>query len=132
MQTGTSNGTNGVPTPNALQALIQEHMSNTGDTLADIANRGGLPRQTVSALLNRDGSGGIPRRATLDRLAVGLGLSRAVVAEAAGRAAAPGLAAPLDHRLTVLVDIARQLPAPQVDVLLVTARALANSAADTP
>lgn len=130
--TTTGNHDGATTTPNALQALIREHMSNTGDTLADIANRGGLPRQTVSALLYRDGSGGIPRRATLDRLAVGLGLSRAVVYDAAGRAAAPGSTAPLDHRLTVLLDLARGLPESQVDVLLVTARALANSAGDAP
>lgn len=116
---------------NPLQALIREHMANTGDTLADIAARGGLPRQTVSGLLTRGNRGGIPRRATLEALAVGLGLSRAVVAEAAGKAASmQGDASPLDHRLTVLVEVARSLPPSQVDVLLVTARALARTGAE--
>lgn len=121
---------------NPLQALIAEHMANTGDTLADIAARGGLPRQTVSGLLRRADVGGMPRRQTLEKLAVGLGLSPSVVAAAAGRAAAlEAEQNPLDHRLTVLVEVARALPAAQVDVLLATARALARSGAnghDTP
>ena len=56
-------------------------------------------------------------------------MSRAVVAEAAGQAAAPAShnGSPLDHRLTVLMDIARNLPAGQVEVLLVTARAMAKT-----
>lgn len=116
---------------NPLQALIAEHMENTGDTLADIAARGGLPRQTVSGLLRRTNVGGMPRRATLERLATGLGLSPAVVADAAGKAAAMQAdTSPLDHRVTVLVEVARNLPAPQVDVLLATARALARTAAN--
>ena len=119
---------------NALQALITEHMANTGDTLADIAARGGLPRQTVSGLLNRDQSGGIPRRSTLQKLATGLGLSLATVTEAAAQAASNGTAqhSPLDHRLSVLVDTASRLSPHDVDVLLATARALGKQAGDTP
>jgi transcriptional regulator with XRE-family HTH domain len=119
-------------TPNALQALIAEHLANTADTVADVAARGGLPRQTVSGLLNRTETGGMPRRATLERLAVGLGLSLSTVTDAAAQAAVPASTkAPLDHRITVLVEVARGLPASQVDVLLATARALTR-AGDTP
>lgn len=118
-------------TSNALQALIREHMTNTGDTIADIAARGGLARQTVSGILARNGTGGIPRRETIAGLAVGLGLSRAVVADAAAQAAAMHTdAGPNDHRVTVLCELAKQLPPAHVDVLLVAARALARANAD--
>ena len=128
MKTGTA-------VQNPLQALITEHMANTGDTLADIAARGGLPRQTVSGLLNRDESGGIPRRSTLQRLATGLGLSLATVTEAAAQTVAHhhgDRQNPLDHRLAVLVDTAKRLSPHEVDVLLATARALSREAGDTP
>lgn len=116
---------------NALQVLIREHLTNTTDTLADIASRGGLPRQTVSGLLNRADPGGMPRRATLERLAVGLGLPTAVVIDAAADAAGKrGPDEPPDHRLIVLVGLARDLSPSQVDVLLATARALARAAAE--
>jgi transcriptional regulator with XRE-family HTH domain len=120
---------------NALQALIAEHMENTGDTLADIAARGGLPRQTVSGLLNRGQSGGIPRRSTLQKLATGLGLSLSTVTDAAAQAASSngdGRHTPLDHRVSVLVDMAERLTPHDVDVLLATARALGRQAGDTP
>jgi transcriptional regulator with XRE-family HTH domain len=120
---------------NPLQALIADHMANTGDSLADIATRGGLPRQTVSGLLNRDTTGGIPRRSTLQKLATGLGLSLATVIEAAAATASAGNGtsrpAP-DHRLAVLIDMAERMPPRDVDVLLATARALTRQAPDTP
>lgn len=119
---------------NALQALIDEHMDATGDTLSDIAARGGLSRQTVSGVYNRMESGGVPRRSTLQKLATGLGLSLAVVADAAARSAGVDGAAPtpLDGRLAVLVDTARSLDPNGVDVLLATARALRRNLGDTP
>lgn len=121
------------PGLNPLQALIAEHLANTGETLAHIAARGGLPRQTVSGLLNRTHPTGIPRRATLEKLAAGLGLSADVVLDAAARAASDaGTAAPQDHRVTVLIDLARSMPSSQVDVLLATARALSHVQPDTP
>jgi transcriptional regulator with XRE-family HTH domain len=125
--TGPSGGT-------PLAALIAERMTNTGDTLADIAHRGGLPRQTVSNLLNRGVSGGIPRRSTLAGLARGLGLSVAVVTEAASRSASPSDDddAPTSHRVTVLTDCARHMPDRHVDVLLACARALERLEGDTP
>lgn len=117
----------------ALQALIAEHLANTGDTLADVATRGGLPRQTVSGLLNRVGQGGMPRRSTLEKLATGLGLSSSVVIEAAarsvGRREAPGA---IDHRVTVLGELARTMTPKDLDVLLATARALQREYVDTP
>lgn len=73
---------------NALQRLIREHVESTGETLADIARRGGMPRQTVSLLANREHMPQTPHAPTLRRLAVGLGVDlntvRAAAAEAAG------------------------------------------------
>jgi hypothetical protein len=108
-------------------------MANTGDTLADIAARGGLPRQTVSRMLHSDATGGMPRRRTIEGLATGLGLGVAVVREAAAQSAGPlPSVEPLDHRVTVLVDMCRRLPVSQVDVLLATARAMGKAQLDTP
>lgn len=116
---------------NPLQALIHEHMENTGDTLADIAARGGLPRQTVSGLLNRDHAGGVPRRSTLAKLATGLGLSLSVVTDAAARTVGAGdHPDALEGSLAVLLDTARNLPPRDVDVLLATARALRRVAGE--
>lgn len=111
---------------NALQALIAEHLANTADTVASIAARGGLPRQTVSALLNKANPGAMPRRSTLERLATGLGLSVATVTEAAASSASHpvGNGVLVDQRVVVLSEIARTMPPRQLDVLLATARAL--------
>lgn len=123
------------PERTALQMLIAEHLANTTDTLADVAARGGLPRQTVSALLNRDNPGGMPRRATLERLAVGLGLSAAAVLDAAAQSAGSrrqvGQGA-VDQRVIVLGELARTMAPRQLDVLLATARALQRVEPDTP
>lgn len=117
---------------NALQRLLLEHCANTGDTLADIAERGGLARQTVSAMLHRDGPRSLPRTATLTKLADGLGVSLRVVREAASEAAyGPSNGRPADHRLAVLQDTAGELSSGAVDVLLATARAL-RALDDTP
>jgi transcriptional regulator with XRE-family HTH domain len=113
---------------NALQRLIIEHCENTGDTLADVAARGGLARQTVSALAHRNDPQAIPRNATLRKLATGLGMSLSVVQAAATEAAyGQPNGAPSDHRLSVLLDTAEHLSTGSVDVLLATARALRNS-----
>ena len=112
-------------TPNALQRLILDRCANSGETLADIAERGGLARQTVSALVHRPIPRTMPRNATLAKLAVGLGLSESVVREAAQEAAyGPPHGAPTDQRLSVLLDTAGGLSTASVDVLLATARAL--------
>lgn len=118
--------------PNALQELIQSHCDASGETLRDIAERAGLSRQTVSALMHRKSKGQLPRMATLDALAKGLGVSPSVVRDAA-REAALGLPLddePYDRRVVVLLDQARKLSPEAIDVLLATARAL--RALDTP
>lgn len=112
------------PAPNALQALIREHMAATGDTIADIAARGGLPRQTVSNMLNRTDWGGIPHRRTMRALATGLGVSLAVVHDAAAHVAAGTPQDPLEGRLALLMDTAKGLQDEDVAVLLATARAM--------
>lgn len=112
---------------NALQALIREHLANTSDTVADIAARGGLPRQTVSRLLNLADPGGMPRRPTLERLAIGLGLSSSVVIDAAADATKPHNGGDDARQVAVLLGLARNLTPSQLDVLLATARALKRS-----
>lgn len=110
---------------NALQELIAAHCRDTGDTISDIAARGDLSRQTVSAIAHRDEPGSIPRRATLGKLATGLGLSLDVVEHAASLAASQSDADELANlRLEVLIDQARRLDDGSLQVLLATARAL--------
>ena len=116
---------------NALQTLIADHCHGTGDTISDIAARGGLSRQTVSAIAHRDEPGAIPRHTTLRKLATGLGLSLEVVERAAAMAASQADGRDFDAlRLAVLMDQARHLNDEQIRVLLATARAL--NAEDTP
>jgi transcriptional regulator with XRE-family HTH domain len=113
---------------NALQELIHNHCQETGETLSDIAARGGLARQTVSAIAHRDDPGAIPRRVTLAKLATGLGLPLEIVERAAALAAQVGTGE-LDGdmtqlRLDVLVSHARGLNDDEIEVLVAAARAL--------
>lgn len=113
---------------NALQELIHTHCLETGETLSDIAARGGLARQTVSAIAHRDDPGAIPRRGTLAKLAAGLGIPLGLVERAAALAAQHG-AGTLDGdmtrlRLEVLVSHAEGLNDDQIRVLVATARAM--------
>lgn len=110
---------------NALQELIAAHCADTGESIATVAARGGLSRQTVSGLVNRDDPSSIPRRATLAKLAVGLNLSLEVVEHAAVLAASQVNGEHTEElRLEVLMDQARQLDDAKLRVLLATARAL--------
>jgi hypothetical protein len=121
--------------PNALQQLISAHLEDTGEHLSDIAARGGLPRQTVSGIAHRDGPGGIPRRETLHKLAVGLGVRPEVVELAAAQALAvaaaggePAHQIPTpDPRIAQLVGYAEQLCDQHLRALITTARALVRA-----
>lgn len=113
--------------PNPLQYLIALHLDVTGETLSDVAERGGLPRQTLSGLMHRDGPRSIPRRDTLERLAVGLQTDLDLVERAAALAAASdglGLGSDGDVRLTALISYARRLDDARLRALITTARAL--------
>lgn len=114
---------------NALQELIQQHCAQTGDTLADIAARGHIARQTVSGLVHRDGPKAAPRLATLRGLATGMGLPF----ETVQRAAVQSAYAPSEnngdgvhHRRVVdlLTALTDSLPDHDVSVLIATARAM--------
>lgn len=72
---------------NPLAELIWEHMERTGETVSDIARRGGMPRQTVAAILYRPIIAQTPRPATITALAKGLRLSEEMVRERAAVAA---------------------------------------------
>jgi transcriptional regulator with XRE-family HTH domain len=71
----------------ALQRLIAERMIELGLSYRDVAERGGLPRSTVHHLATHGGSVGLPRPATLERLAMGLGLPLVLVRTTAAAAA---------------------------------------------
>lgn len=70
-----------------LHRLIAERMHELGRSYRDVAERGGLSRSTVHYLATRNGSGGIPRPATLEALAQGLDLPVSVVRAAAAASA---------------------------------------------
>lgn len=117
---------------NPLQALIRDYCASHNETLADVAARAGLSRQTLSAIMNKTHGSGIPRADTLNKLAKGMNLSARTLRDAASEAAigVDGDDEPYDRRVVVLTDKARRMSAAQVDVLLATARAL--EALDTP
>jgi len=111
---------------NALQQLVTLHCEDTGETLADIARRGHMSRQTVSAIMHRNGESGIPRRATLKKLANGLGVPVDTVAHAASVAAAGTQVAPTEQRLDVLLAYASTMSEQRLQALLAMARTLAG------
>lgn len=74
---------------NALQQLIAERRAEKGWSYADIARRGRMSRSTVYKLASQD-LDGMPRKATVESLARGLGLPVRVVRDAAVKAARMG------------------------------------------
>jgi hypothetical protein len=113
---------------NALQMLIQDHLDRTGETMSEVASRGGLPRQTVSALMTRTEYQSTPHRATLDKLAKGLRLSRQTVREAAALSLStgPGHTA-ATPRVQILLDLTRSLTDVEIEILTATATAMVAS-----
>lgn len=113
---------------NALQELIQQHCDQTGDTLADIAARGHIARQTISGLVHRDGPKAAPRQATLRGLATGMGLPIETVQRAAVQAALGGANGNSGehHRRVVelLTALTSDLSDDDVSVLIAAARAM--------
>jgi hypothetical protein len=121
-------GTNRVHQFNALQRLIYTHVQDTGETYADIAARGRMPRQTVSALMNRPpGFPSMPHADTIKRLAVGLRLPRSVVQAAAADSVSVEHPTPTPDAV-LLQRLVETLPQSDVAVLLATARALVHCA----
>lgn len=110
---------------NAIGELVTAHCERTGDTLSAIAARGGLSRQTLSGLVNRDDPKSWPRQSTLAKLAKGLGVSTEYVRQvAASDAYGTGAIAPPRRLVGVLLAHAEQLDDSQLEVVLATARAL--------
>lgn len=108
-----------------LAELVRTHCVQTGDTLADIAARGSLSRQTLSALVNRTDANQLPRASTIRKLATGLGLPFELVRSVAQETAyghAPGV----EHsrQVQVLIGYAETMSDRDVAVLLAAARAL--------
>lgn len=117
---------------NQLQDLIAQHCDQSGDTLADIAARGQLSRQTVSNLMNREGLTRVPHAKTLRGLATGMGLPLDTVARVAAAAVYGNERASQRNVVTVLVSLAESMTDSQVTVLCATARAMITADADTP
>jgi transcriptional regulator with XRE-family HTH domain len=109
-----------------LADLIRTHCDRTGDTLADIAARGSMSRQTLSALVNRTDANQLPRASTIRKLATGLELPFELVRSVAQETAYGDAPIGQEHSrpVQVLIAYAEKLPERDVDVLLATARAL--------
>jgi transcriptional regulator with XRE-family HTH domain len=110
---------------NALAELVTAHCQTTGDTLAAVAARGGMSRQTLSGLVNRQGPKTFPRQRTIEALAKGLGLSVDAVRHVAATAAYGNGDGPPPRRLVaMLTAYADTLTDEQLEVVLATVRAL--------
>lgn len=108
-----------------LAELIRAHCDRTGETLSDVAARGSLSRQTLSALVNRDAANQLPRASTLRKLATGLGLPFETVRKVAATAAYGEADGHSERQAAqVLAAYAERLPDRDLEVLLATARAL--------
>src|SRR5262245_14804778 len=107
---------------NPLAVLVTAHMHGTGDSLAAIAARSGLSRQTISGLVN--GSRNVPRTETLQALARGLDLPYEALRDAALRNAVRGEEPEPRRLVRVLMAHAEGLTDAQLEVVLATARAL--------
>lgn len=122
-----------------LQRLLLEHMEATGDSFNAIAKRGGLPRQTVQAILYRSGSS-VPQEATMRKLAKGLGVPLQLVHEAVAQGltdAKNGDAGTLrtleqDPLLLALMSEASELDATQREVLVELAKTMRRLAPAQP
>jgi transcriptional regulator with XRE-family HTH domain len=111
---------------NDLAEFVIAHCERTGDTLAAIAERGGMSRQTLSGLVNRTAKS-MPRQQTLEALARGLGVSVELVRHVAATTAYGEGEEPSPRRLvSVLTSYAEGLTDEQLEVVLATARALSR------
>lgn len=121
-----------------LQRLLLEHMEATGETFSAIAKRGGLPRQTVQAVLYSKGAR-VPLESTMAKLAKGLGVSVATVRAAVAKGlteerpnGASLRSVSEDPVLLVLMETASELGPDQRRVLVETAQALRRLSATQP
>jgi transcriptional regulator with XRE-family HTH domain len=112
---------------NHLAVLVTAHCERTGDSLAAIAARGGLSRQTLSGLVN--GGRTFPRPATLQAVARGLDLPYEVVRDAAMRNSLGGEEAEPRHLVSALTAHAEGLTDGQLEVVLAMVRALKKHSA---
>lgn len=112
---------------NPLAELVAAHCQRTGESLATVAARGGMSRQTLSGLVNREGPTSMPRHTTLVALSTGLGLPFETVRQVAAETAYGNGHQPDTRRLvTILMSQAEGLTDGQLEVLLATTRALRN------
>lgn len=73
---------------NALQRCIQDWLdADPANTVGLLAHRSGLSRNTIYAIKDRDDPAGMPRKATLRKLAKGMGVPLGTLEDAAATAA---------------------------------------------
>lgn len=111
---------------NPIAELIRAHMDRTGDTQTDIAQRGGLSRQTLSGLVHSEGLRSMPRQRTLEALARGLGVTVDHVRQVAASAAYGENGHDQRRLIALLCSYAEGLTDDQLEVLIATTRALAR------
>ncbi|MEU6095216.1 transcriptional regulator [Streptomyces sp. NPDC047079] len=107
---------------NALQQIIRDRLDGERWSYGDVARRGGIPRSTVHHLATTDHMARMPQPATLEGLALGLGLPLRTIRQAAAEAcgihlyAAAGEPAPAseasgDPEVDVLIASVQRLSA---------------------
>ncbi|MCW7941239.1 hypothetical protein AAW14_03940 [Streptomyces hygroscopicus] len=105
---------------NALQQIIRDRLDSEHWSYGDVARRGGIPRSTVHHLATTDHMARMPQPATLEGLALGLGLPLGTIRQAAAEACGIHLYAPAEEPA---------LPSgaptdPEVDVLIASVQRL--------
>lgn len=108
-----------------MAELVSAHCRRTGESMAEVAARGGMSRQTLSGLVNRTGPKALPRTATLEALARGLELPFETVRHVAAETAyGEPDEAPDRKLLRTLVAQASALTDAELEAVLAVVRAL--------
>ncbi|MET8953497.1 transcriptional regulator [Streptomyces sp. NPDC004393] len=105
---------------NALQQIIRERLDSERWSYGDVARRGGIPRSTVHHLATTEHMARMPQPATLEGLALGLGLPLGSIRQAAAEACgihfyapagepAPASGTPGDSEVDVLIASVQRL-----------------------
>ncbi|MET7852420.1 transcriptional regulator [Streptomyces avermitilis] len=71
---------------NALQQIIRDRLDSERWSYGEVARRGNIPRSTVHHLATADHMARMPQPATLEGLALGLGLPLGAIRQAAAEA----------------------------------------------
>ncbi|MEU8588908.1 transcriptional regulator [Streptomyces sp. NPDC048664] len=105
---------------NALQQIIRAKLDSERWSYGDVARRGSIPRSTVHHLATADHMARMPQPATLEGLALGLGIPLSTIRQAAAKACGIHLYAPTDEP----APAAEPSGDPEVDVLIASVQRL--------